>query len=148
MGLFGRKAKGRHALGAAVTSIPSRPPVLPALPVYEAPAPVADPVVQPVAPATTTAGAVAELLLTGEWAAVPGTAPVPQTPAAAPPSPAPVPAPAPRPAPVELVPAQLQEPAASRVQLGFRDGTSAHLDPQSSQYLALEELAQSLTRRD
>ncbi len=53
----------------------------------------------------------------------------------------------------ELLPLQVrveQAPAPQqvRVQLGFRDGTSTTLDPSSSQALALEELAQSLTRRD
>lgn len=37
---------------------------------------------------------------------------------------------------------------APRVQLGFRDGTSTTLEPGSDQFRALEELAQSLTRRD
>ncbi|MEX2289882.1 MAG: hypothetical protein WD794_06095 [Mycobacteriales bacterium] len=37
---------------------------------------------------------------------------------------------------------------ASRVQLGFRDGTSTMLDPSSSQSMALEQLAQSLTSHD
>jgi hypothetical protein len=40
------------------------------------------------------------------------------------------------------------EPQPLRVQLGFRDGTSTTLDPASSQALALEQLAQSLSRRD
>lgn len=35
-----------------------------------------------------------------------------------------------------------------RVQLGFRDGSSASLDPSSSQSRALQALARSLTRRD
>jgi hypothetical protein len=33
------------------------------------------------------------------------------------------------------------------VQLGFRDGSSAELDPASAQSRALRELAESLTRR-
>jgi hypothetical protein len=50
-------------------------------------------------------------------------------------------------------PAEVEGPAVPatlppRVQLGFRDGTSTSLDPSSSQSQALEELAQSLTRRD
>jgi hypothetical protein len=50
-------------------------------------------------------------------------------------------------------PGAVEPPAVSttlppRVQLGFRDGTSTSLDPSSSQSQALEELAQSLTRRD
>ena len=54
----------------------------------------------------------------------------------------------------ELLPQQaasveaLHVPSSPRVQLGFRDGTSASLDPESEQALALEMLAQSLTRRD
>ena len=54
----------------------------------------------------------------------------------------------------ELLPGSAEQPeaapvpAAPRVQLGFRDGTSTTLDPSSSQSRALEELAQSLTRRD
>ena len=43
-------------------------------------------------------------------------------------------------------PAEVAAPR--RVQLGFRDGTSTTLDPSSTQARALEELAQSLTRRD
>ncbi|MCW2679026.1 MAG: hypothetical protein JWM62_427 [Frankiales bacterium] len=50
----------------------------------------------------------------------------------------------------QLLPAQTEVHATStpRVQLGFRDGTSTTLEPGSSQSLALEHLAQSLTRRD
>lgn len=39
-------------------------------------------------------------------------------------------------------------PASPRVQLGFRDGSSTSLDPLSSQSLALEQLAESLSQRD
>lgn len=44
--------------------------------------------------------------------------------------------------------ARAEVPTPRRVQLGFRDGTSAELDPASTQALALEELAQSLTRKE
>lgn len=37
---------------------------------------------------------------------------------------------------------------ATRVQLGFRDGTTASLDPGSDEASALEELARILTGRD
>jgi hypothetical protein len=175
LGLFGRK-KGRHALGAAVTSIPAGPP--PALfpTAYEAPAPVAeqiaDPVTVPAAPATT-AGVVADLLLTGEWAAAPAFAPVaapveiaPEPTTARvpvqhapepvtvrsdrpPPATAPLVAATPRPAPTPLPAAPaLQVPTPPRVQLGFRDGTSTTLAADSEQAVALELLAQLLTRRD
>lgn len=113
---FWRRSKGRHALGAAVTAIPSRPVGVP----------------QPFAP----------------------------VPAAVPPAPAPVPAlrmtdpPAPSYAPVvPLEPLdwsfpELQPPAMTgpRVELTFRDGTSASLD--GTQARALDEIAQVLTRRD
>jgi hypothetical protein len=49
--------------------------------------------------------------------------------------------------PVAAVP--LGPPAltnAPRVQLGFRDGSCAELDPASTQALALRELADTLTR--
>jgi len=36
----------------------------------------------------------------------------------------------------------------ARVQLGFRDGTSAALDPTSDQAQVLQELARSLANRD
>ena len=39
-------------------------------------------------------------------------------------------------------------PPPARVQLGFRDGTSTALDPESDQSQALQELARSLVRRD
>ena len=50
---------------------------------------------------------------------------------------------------VEVTPAAPPAPAlpASRVQLGFRDGSTASLDPGSEQAVALEELAGLLTRR-
>ncbi len=46
-----------------------------------------------------------------------------------------------------VVPAQREEPTGLRVELGFRDGTSACLDPASAEARALDELAQLLTRR-
>ncbi len=54
-------------------------------------------------------------------------------------------APLPRALPsVVPVPAQ----AGPRVQLGFRDGTTASLDPDSEQALALAELSELLSARD
>ena len=206
MGLFRRTPKGKHALGAAVTSIPSGPlrvaaPLAAA--VQPAPAPAAEPVLTTVEP--TVISSIAELIASGEaWESDLDDFHALHTPAAepialvsAPPVPAPlppvqvvtpvvhVPPPAPvvealpvaraplPPAPVvhvppaaeasarssleaalaELLPQEQQTaapdaPAAPRVQLGFRDGTSASLDPDSEQALALELLAQSLTRRD
>ena len=91
---FRRRPPGRHALGAAVTAIPSvrpAPPVLPAEPV----APVVEPVasVVPVAPV-------------------------------------------------------VEQPPGPRVELGFRDGSTAALAPGSEQAQALTDLASVLTRRD
>jgi hypothetical protein len=165
--LFWRK-RGRHALGAAVTAIPSAP-VRPVVPVPPAPVPVAEPVAEP-----DLMTSIAQLIATGEaWAepgksrARPGAAepagevvpaavvqepvvqepvvqePVVQEPVVqalvleAKPIAPPVP-PAPAPLPAGL----------PRVQLGFRDGSSTALEPGSEQSLALEQLAQSLTRRD
>ncbi len=137
MGLFRRKATGKHALGAAVTSIPSGPLRLaaPAL-VTPAAAPLAPPVHGDLVPAPP--------------AAAPARQPLPvEVPAQAPSSAR---------ASLETALAQLlplqggatdqAAPQALRVQLGFRDGTSTTLDPASSQAQALEQLAQSLTRRD
>jgi hypothetical protein len=97
---FRRRAKGRHALGAAVTDIPG----------MRVPAPVAVPVqVEPVRP----------------------------------------PEPAPTPAPVQ-VPAATPMPTAAgpRVELGFRDGSTAALAPGSEQARALTDIASMLTTRD
>jgi len=55
------------------------------------------------------------------------------------------------PVPTAAVEAAAVEPPAprvSRVQLGFRDGTTASLDPDSAQAAALEELALLLSLRD
>ena len=90
---FWRRSKGRHALGAAVTSIPAAP--------------------RPVAPAA------APLPPAMDWS----------FPELTPPPPAPEPV-----------------PAGPRVELTFRDGSSASLDP--TQARALDEIAQVLTRRD
>jgi len=50
---------------------------------------------------------------------------------------------------VELPAAEyMAAPPVSRVQLGFRDGTTASLDPDSEQAAALEELALLLSLRD
>jgi hypothetical protein len=86
---FWRRSRGRHALGAAVTSVPARP--LPPAPLPSAP--------------TFTA---------------------PALPAAAPPL--------------------AGVPSGPRVELTFRDGSSASLD--ATQARALDEIAQVLTRRD
>jgi hypothetical protein len=95
---FRRKPKGRHALGAAVTSIPSVvQPVAPAVPAYVPPPLPPEPVV-PVVPVV----------------------PQPEPPAA-------------------------PEP---RVELGFRDGSTAALAPGSAQAKALTEIASILTHRD
>jgi hypothetical protein len=185
LGLLRRTPKGRHALGAAVTSIPSGP-LRVAAPLMAAMQPPPPPVVEaaPAEPSVMTS--ISELIASGEaWAsdledfhalhtqvepvAVAALAPPPlvvpppapeasldTTPAALPPV-------VPRPlsarssletALAELLPQQeaaaevVSLPAPPRVSLGFRDGTSASLDPGSEQALALELLAQSLTRRD
>jgi hypothetical protein len=88
---FWRRSKGRHALGAAVTSIPAAPPP----PLSALPMDWSFPELQPAAPVA---------------------------------APEPTPAPGPR------------------VELTFRDGSSASLD--ATQARALDEIAQVLTRRD
>jgi hypothetical protein len=114
---FWRRSKGRHALGAAVTSIPAEP-------------------VRPVA---------VSLGLAAEPDPVPAPAPVGDPPASVVP-----PQPALDWAFPELHPASgaaaVDPPAGPRVELTFRDGTSAALDP--TQARALDEIAQVLTRRD
>jgi hypothetical protein len=123
VGLFGRRVGGRHALGAAVTSIPSGP-----VPVAVAPSAVSPSVAAvpsdsvpepaPAAPASLLVDEITALLASGEaWAG-------------------------------PEVETSWSPPAlGGRVQLGFRDGSSTALDPSSSHSQALEELAQSLTRR-
>ena len=100
---FRRQPKGRHALGAAVTSIPSAvQPVAPALPAYVPPPLPPEPVV-----------------------------------------------PTELPLPAELsLPAEPQPAPAPRVELGFRDGSTAALAPGSAQAKALTEIASILTHRD
>lgn len=138
---FGRswRRAGRHALGAAVTELPSGP--LSALSVSAAPAGQSVRGAEP-----DLATSIARLIASGEaW-----NVPVSELPAVPPPI-----------VRADVVPAQTQparpaippQPLVTagslpRVQLGFRDGTSASLDPSSSQSLALEQLAQSLTHRD
>lgn len=215
MGLFRRTPKGKHALGAAVTSIPSGP-LRVAAPLMAAMQPEPVPVVDAAPAEPTVMTSIAELIASGEaWEsdlddfhALHTPAGEPVSPAASEPPPAQLPAPPAEPAPLppvqlappplhvpppapvvaalpvapaplppavvhvppaaaaeasarssleaalaELLPQQESAavhmpPTAPRIQLGFRDGTSASLDPDSEQALALELLAQSLTRRD
>ncbi len=160
--LFRRRASGRHGLGAAVTSIPSGPLVLPVS------VPVVDPVV---AAALARAQAEASLLpalpldeverLLGTVPPAPVVVPAPVEaaqrvdPAVLPPEPGPGPC---RTGFLEtvfsreeavddgsrapFVPAQLVGTA--RVQLGFRDGSTRTVDD-VDQAAALEELARALT---
>lgn len=120
---FRRRPKGRHALGAAVTAIPSARPsapeaaqpvdLLPSAVMHEPPAAaVVEPVVQHVAE--------------------------------------PVVEPVVEPEPVVL-PAQVLRPdpvPGVRVELGFRDGSTAALAPNSEQAKALTDIASVLTRKD
>ena len=78
----------------------------------------------------------------GRHALAPGVAP---TPPRAAPAAAAWSSTGPLPVPPVAVPAP---PSGPRVQLGFRDGSSAELDPASAQARALEGIAQALTRRD
>lgn len=87
-----RRKVGKHALGAAVSSIPSGLPA--ARPRHDAPAPMA------AEPVVAAAAVVAVPVATGP-----------------------------------------------RVELGFRDGSTAALLPGSPQAKALEEIASALTRR-
>ena len=114
-----RRPRGRHAVGAAVTSIPSARLQLVA-PAAAVPAPT---VPAPALPAPTASAP-----------AVPAPA------AAAPAGAAPVRSPAPTLATLPSVPV-------SRVQLGFRDGSTATLATGSEQAVALEALAGLLNRR-
>ena len=141
LSLFRRK-KGRHQLGAAVTSIPSAPvaprPLLPP----DLPAPVPS----PVASAPAEVPFVPDVPMPPAAEAFLGT-PNPLVPQAVavvdePPTAVAVPA-----APVEPV-VVVEQPAGPRVELGFRDGSRAALDPSSEQARALEDIASVLTRRD
>jgi hypothetical protein len=182
MGLFRRRPRGRHVLGAAVTSLPSRP--------VAAPAPAPPAAVEAVAePDLLTS--IAQLIASGEaWneptrpigVRIPGSAsgPAPMQPMddVAPSSAGPTPvrpdvpsqvtflggatgvAPAdaaeerslpacgPRSAAVAHAPVAVPVQARPRVELGFRDGTTASLDPDSEQAVALAELSQMLNARD
>ena len=125
-----RRSRGRHALGAAVTSIPAVPPAtLAPAPSYQLPPvrprPGAEPSL-PASDATMEPAATAVLSAPLDWSF---------------PELAPPPAHVPRPAPVPREP-----PAGPRVELTFRDGTTAALDAAQAQ--ALAEMAQLLTRRD
>ena len=122
---FRRRPKGRHALGAAVTAIPSARPVAPHVAVPAA----AEPAPAPVASAPAVPPPVEP---------APLQEPVAVEPAAVVPSPAAEPV-AP-PAPVR--------PRGPRVELGFRDGSTAALAPGSEQAKALTDLASVLTQRD
>lgn len=59
-----------------------------------------------------------------------------------------VPAPYEAPAPVSAVPVEAPVAPAPRVELGFRDGSTAALAPESAQAKALTEIASVLTQRD
>ncbi|MCW2498865.1 MAG: hypothetical protein JWN87_541, partial [Frankiales bacterium] len=77
---------------------------------------------------------------------------VPVVPAQAPPVAVPYVAPAPEPAPVAAArvdaPYQPVPARGMRVELGFRDGSTAALAPGSAQAKALTDLASALTKRD
>ncbi|MCU1599833.1 MAG: hypothetical protein JWO22_542 [Frankiales bacterium] len=113
---FRRRHTSRHALGAAVTAIPSAR-------VQEAPAPAV--VVPPPPPVVEAPVAVRETPVS----VVEAPAPV-QTRAPVEPPPAPV---------------RVRGP---RVELGFRDGSTAALAPGSEQAKALTDIASVLTQRD
>ena len=122
---FWRRKRGRHSLGAAVTSIPTTAPVAPA------------PVASPLPPAPPAQQPAVDLR--------PASPPAPESYAAVPPY-----APS-QPEPLdwsfpELAPPTPPEPRGPRVELTFRDGSSASLDPVQAR--ALDEIAQVLTRRD
>lgn len=74
------------------------------------------------------------------------TPPAPEPPPAPQPAPAPAAEPEPQPQP-QPQPAVEVEPG-PRVELGFRDGTTAALAPGSAQAKALTEIASLLTQRD
>jgi hypothetical protein len=59
-----------------------------------------------------------------------------------------LPACGPRSAAVAHAPVAVPVQARPRVELGFRDGTTASLDPDSEQAVALAELSQMLNARD
>lgn len=134
------RRRGCDGLGAAVTAIPGWPIAAARLSVpsvvFVAGLPAPEAVPAPISEPDTVMHSIAALIASGEaWTdpgptvgrAVVGTTPAPAQPV------------------VLEVPAALAVP---RVQLGFRDGTTAALDPDSDQALALEELAVLLNLRD
>ena len=128
-----RRPRGRHALGAAVTSVPSAPLRLVA-PAAAVPAPTVSAATAPAVLAATVPAPAVPAPLRSPAATVPA----PTVSAAA--APAPVRSPAPTVATLLPVPV-------SRVQLGFRDGSTASLAAGSEQAVALEALAGMLNRR-
>jgi hypothetical protein len=151
--LFRRRPRGRHALGGAVTGIPSQP----LAPYAPAPVPTVGP--EPVAAAATAVPApsaqpatepsvlssIAQLLATGEAWADP-TRELPQLPPVREVSWAERVAPA---GDRSSAPVAVTVPSGTtpgpRISLGFRDGSSAALDPASEHAAALEQLARTLT---
>ena len=122
----------------AVLMSPAPVPPPTAAPVVHGPVPA--PVVRPVPPAPEVVAAPARV---APATPAPASAvPAARTDAAVPP--AAVVAAAVSYVPVSTVPQQ----AGHRVELGFRDGSTAALDPDSEQALALAELSQLLTGRD
>jgi hypothetical protein len=151
--LFRRRPRGRHALGGAVTGIPSQPlaPYVPAplptvrpdavsAPAPAVPAPSAQPSTEP-----SVLSSIAQLIATGEAWADPARD-LPQLPAVHEVSWAERVAPA---GDRSSAPVAVTVPSGStpgpRVSLGFRDGSSAALDPASEHAAALEQLARTLT---
>ncbi len=125
-----RRKVGKHELGAAVTAIPSVPLASVLSPYGAQPAPPfpAPPPSAPPAAPEPVASSAPELVAP----AVPeATAPV-----------------APAEPEAVLPPYEAPVVAAPRVELGFRDGSTASLAPGSEQAKALTDLAQVLTQRD
>jgi hypothetical protein len=108
---FWRRSRGRHALGAAVASIPAAS--IPAAPHALLP-PTGAPPPQPPSDVLGESAPAGPAAL--EWSFP------------------------------ELHPPQEAVPTGPRVELTFRDGTSAALD--GTQARALDEIARALTRRD
>jgi hypothetical protein len=119
-----KEAGGRHALGAAVTGIPTAP----------------------------TRPATVPILADQPWSeryATTAFSPVQPTPVQpAPMQRVPVQAAPVQAAPVREAPPLQADPTGPRVELGFADGTFRMLDPSSSDALALCELVAELTCRD
>jgi hypothetical protein len=165
-----REPKGRHALGAAVTGIPSAParPMPVPLPVDLTPTEVLPQPVQPAPLPPAPLHAVVAPAAPVEPAAVVAAVVVPPAPLPAlpvqpldldlalldlggPVFPLPVTPPAPavippvQAAPVE--PPSVVVPVGPRVELGFADGTFRMLDPSSSAAQALSDLVAELTSK-